>query len=1161
ASSQLGLAQLGETLRRVGRAISLVPPDPSLVLEAGLRAAGLRDAPEAARAAACTFKLAAMQLPSRPQYQFDVGMVRSMLTVIQVHWLHGLRPASVGPPAIHPSRTLSPAQPSSKSRNQQATPPSRLGTHTPHNSPASSQTPIQASSASPPPNGLHPVPVPVSSSNSSSSQAAPHAPQTPPTNRPASTSGLSAVEHALRVVLLGCAPAEDRLLLSRLIDQATEVPPRSSAASCTDALATTTTTNPAQASPHRSQGQGRSRSPSQGASQDQGTAGSRSQADQELGQDWGVRAALNQGAARAHAWGLPPMPQLVAAMNSLITASHSSSSSMTGASGAGSGSRNGASVVREVSGAAAPGGVGPQHGPRGARRFSALPLASVHPDRLMAHVTSLAALLTSNGACIVVGPAGVGKSLVWRTLVAAVSGPGALDTSRHHSYPPQLLHLFPDALPLPSTCLPVCGTLHDPAGGSKGSEVGTPAHETWLQDLLEPLQSWQLRGERDAPSDAGISLTFGAAQTTPRNGHWQTGGGGMAGGGGLERASMRPSSLHPHSPAALSVEPAGCHPSWQADDSLCSWSAAAATPAASSLAPHRHKSDWPAANPQWVVLDGPLGTPAAEAMLPLVVCRAKAQQQGGGTGNQMLTGAGPRQQLALRAGTKVVWECDSLASASPSLMATIPVLSIQAEVLDTAGRAVHEAVLSAVRRALPSVRPSALFAFTKQANSLLNAVLERCSWILQGGSSQAPRPAAAAAIDTITAAGTLKPNGSRSIGSSHGASHGTEVTSKSGSGLLRATSVHASPSTPTAAAVGARVSSPELHDGWPGLEHGAVLYATAAYGCLALFAEVVAGLDLPSGSPVAASLLLARAAAFAYYWSVAALPLSSAQRSALEAALKEAAAATECSKALPWSGSVGGFLLGPRDGQWCPWPAALPTIMDARCNLVNPGIQGLTPEQLSALPPSATRWHLFADPLTGKTCLFVPNGMTVALQHVAALASRAGLHPLLLGPVGSGVNTLLRHLLASAEPWPQLRKDVVGLALHPLSQPTELNDLLSWRLVAGRPGHLRPTLGHQLVLLVNDLSMAVQATPTSASLLTHGSIPSLALGKGLDAEEGQGVAVSLPCLEWLRQVLNGRCMVGRLSGQPASLSLQGVSLMASSSPAYLMSGPQQASPR
>ncbi|GFH08364.1 uncharacterized protein HaLaN_03311, partial [Haematococcus lacustris] len=235
--------------------------------------------------------------------------------------------------------------------------------------------------------------------------------------------------------------------------------------------------------------------------------------------------------------------------------------------------------------------------------------------------------------------------------------------------------------------------------------------------------------------------------------------------------------------------------------------------------------------------------------------------------------------------------------------------------------------------------------------------------------------------------------------------------------------------------------------------------------------------------------------------------------------------------------------------------------MDARCNLVNPGIQGLTPEQLSALPPSATRWHLFADPLTGKTCLFVPNGMTVALQHVAALASRAGLHPLLLGPVGSGVNTLLRHLLASAEPWPQLRKDVVGLALHPLSQPTELNDLLSWRLVAGRPGHLRPTLGHQLVLLVNDLSMAVQATPTSASLQPHGSVPSLALGKGLDAEEGQGVAVSLPCLEWLRQVLNGRCMVGRLSGQPASLSLQGVSLMASSSPVYLMSGPQQTSPR
>ncbi|GFH05858.1 uncharacterized protein HaLaN_00389 [Haematococcus lacustris] len=98
----------------------------------------------------------------------------------------------------------------------------------------------------------------------------------------------------------------------------------------------------------------------------------------------------------------------------------------------------------------------------------------------------------------------------------------------------------------------------------------------------------------------------------------------------------------------------------------------------------------------------------------------------------------------------------------------------------------------------------------------------------------------------------------------------------------------------------------------------------------------------------------------------------------------------------------------------------------------------LTPDQLSALPPSATRWHLFADPLTGKTCLFVPNGMTVALQHVAALASRAGLHPLLLGPVGSGVNTLSRHLLASAEPWPQLSLSLQGVSLMASSSPVYL---------------------------------------------------------------------------------------------------------------------------
>jgi hypothetical protein len=58
-------AQLGETLRRAGRVLQPGDVDCTLLFEAGLRAAGLRDATEAARAAHTCFRLLPMQLPSR----------------------------------------------------------------------------------------------------------------------------------------------------------------------------------------------------------------------------------------------------------------------------------------------------------------------------------------------------------------------------------------------------------------------------------------------------------------------------------------------------------------------------------------------------------------------------------------------------------------------------------------------------------------------------------------------------------------------------------------------------------------------------------------------------------------------------------------------------------------------------------------------------------------------------------------------------------------------------------------------------------------------------------------------------------------------------------------------------------------------------------------
>jgi hypothetical protein len=62
---EVASTQLSETLRRLGRAVTLAPPDPSPALEAGLRALGLRDCSDAARAVSTMYRLAAMQLLPR----------------------------------------------------------------------------------------------------------------------------------------------------------------------------------------------------------------------------------------------------------------------------------------------------------------------------------------------------------------------------------------------------------------------------------------------------------------------------------------------------------------------------------------------------------------------------------------------------------------------------------------------------------------------------------------------------------------------------------------------------------------------------------------------------------------------------------------------------------------------------------------------------------------------------------------------------------------------------------------------------------------------------------------------------------------------------------------------------------------------------------------
>ncbi|MEW5314683.1 MAG: hypothetical protein WDW38_006158 [Sanguina aurantia] len=90
-------AELSETLRRLGRAVTLQPADPIIALEAGLRCMGLRDAGEAAHAVCTIYKLAAAQLHQpQQQYRLEPRAVRSILVFVKEQWMRASPPGSGG---------------------------------------------------------------------------------------------------------------------------------------------------------------------------------------------------------------------------------------------------------------------------------------------------------------------------------------------------------------------------------------------------------------------------------------------------------------------------------------------------------------------------------------------------------------------------------------------------------------------------------------------------------------------------------------------------------------------------------------------------------------------------------------------------------------------------------------------------------------------------------------------------------------------------------------------------------------------------------------------------------------------------------------------------------------------------------------------------------
>lgn len=112
------------------------------------------------------------------------------------------------------------------------------------------------------------------------------------------------------------------------------------------------------------------------------------------------------------------------------------------------------------------------------------------------------------------------------------------------------------------------------------------------------------------------------------------------------------------------------------------------------------------------------------------------------------------------------------------------------------------------------------------------------------------------------------------------------------------------------------------------------------------------------------------------------------------------------------------------------------------------------------------------------------------------------------------------------------RNDVVGMVLSPSSQPSDLTDMLTWRLTSGTHGVLRPTLGHALVVMVQDVSAVASAHPRPT---THPCPDGTPQGSGshsllLHDQGPLGAQCCPPCSEWLRQLLDTGTLVASHNG-------------------------------
>ncbi|GLC57348.1 hypothetical protein PLESTB_001214800, partial [Pleodorina starrii] len=367
--------------------------------------------------------------------------------------------------------------------------------------------------------------------------------------------------------------------------------------------------------------------------------------------------------------------------------------------------------------------------------------------------------------------------------------------------------------------------------------------------------------------------------------------------------------------------------------------------------------------------------------------------------------------------------------------------------------------------------------------------------------------------------------------------------------------------------------------------HGPPGGLTLVSGLTALFGEVVRSLDVPAEAswakqPADLELALARCAVFSCYWSLAGQLLGPGQRAAVEAAIRDAAAAAELPMVLPLGGSLAAWLVAPKRGGWVPWTATLhslsadrPCIVPAMPLPLLSGGGGAAAAGRSSTDGGGgdapgVDFHYYRDPRGGggSLGLFVPSAASQALQYAAQLVLQAGGAPVLVGPPGSGRRTLLHHLLATV-PMQQLRTTVVTAPGCAAASPTALQAAVMWHLAPGAGGCLRPTPGHRLVVVVEDLNAAVagghfdgrhagELAAAAAAAAGGGDAAAAAVaGAAAAAAAGCEVEVQSATLEWLRHVLDEQAIRDPVSG--LRLGLRGTSFAATCTPHGLLCGAEQ----